>query len=267
MLIDTSKSKISVKSFNKNTDIPFFFIHGFTGSHSSWTEIIELLGKHSYSLDIPGHGKSIFKNLNEPYTTSDWTNEFYILLNTLGINKINLCAYSMGGRLALAFASKYPEKINSLTLESTNIGLYNEDERNERYNNDNDNANLITEDLESFIDGWSRNDLFSNQEKRNKKGWEKQKKIRNNHNNKQLAKSLKAFSLANMPCYEKEFQEFTFPISIINGSEDDKYIKIGKDMTIMNKNALQYIIKDTMHNTHLEAPELFIDALMGSVYE
>ena len=58
-----------------------------------------------------------------------------------------------------------------------------------------------------------------------------------------------------------------FSISIINGSEDEKYIKIGKEMTRMNQNATQYIIKDAMHNTHLEAPELFIDALKGTVYE
>jgi len=267
MLIDSSKSKISVKSFNKNTDIPFFFIHGFTGSHSSWSEIIELLNKHAYALDIPGHGKSIFKDLNEPYTISDWCNEFYILLNTLGLTKINLCAYSMGGRLALAFASKYPEKINSLTLESTNIGIYDEDERNERYNADKDLAKLITEDLDVFMDSWGKNDLFLNQRERNKEAWDKQDKIRKNHTNHQLAKSLEIFSIGNMPYYEKQFQEFSFPISIINGSEDEKYVKIGKEMTRMNQTAKQYIITDTMHNTHLEAPELFIDALEGSVYE
>ena len=38
-------------------------------------------------------------------------------------------------------------------------------------------------------------------------------------------------------------------------------------MTRMNQNAKQYIITDAMHNTHLEAPELFIDVLNGTVYE
>ena len=59
---------------------------------------------------------------------------------------------------------------------------------------------------------------------------------------------------------------FSFPISIINGSEDRKYVKIGKEMTYMNRNAKQYIIKETMHNTHLESPSLFIDVLNGTVY-
>ena len=267
MFIDSSKSKISVKSFNKNTDIPFFFIHGFTGSHSSWAEIIELLGKHAYALDIPGHGKSIFKNLNEPYSILDWCNEFYMLLNTLGLTKINLCAYSMGGRLALAFASKYPEKINSLTLESTNIGIYDTEERSERYDADKEQVKLITENLDTFMNSWSANDLFLNQKQRNKEAWDKQNEIRKKHNSNQLAKSLEIFSIGNMPYYEEQFQEFSFPISIINGSEDGKYVKIGKEMTRMNQSAKQYIIADAMHNTHLEAPELFIDALEGSVYE
>ena len=118
MLINTSKSKIFIKSFNKNGEIPFFFIHGFTGSHKSWLEIIELLNKDAHAIDIPGHGKSIFKNLNESYSLSDWCNELYILLNTLNISKINLCGYSMGGRLSLAFASKYPEKIHLALLSN-----------------------------------------------------------------------------------------------------------------------------------------------------
>ena len=267
MLINTSKTKISAKSFYKDKEIPFFFIHGFTGSYKSWLEIIDLLRKHSYAIDIPGHGNSKFKNLDESYNISDWCSEFYMTLYSLGINKINLCAYSMGGRLAIAFASKYPEKINSLILESANVGLEDEEERNSRYSLDREDAHSILKDLPSFMDSWNENKLFLNQKKRNKKTWEEQKEIRYNHNSQQLAKSLQSFSLGGMPYYETEFQEFSFPISIINGSEDEKYIKIGKEMTRMNQNATQYIIKDAMHNTHLEAPELFIDALKGTVYE
>ena len=267
MLINTSKTKISVKSFNKDKEIPFFFLHGFTGSHLSWNEIINLLNKHAYTIDIPGHGNSIFKNLNDSYNISDWCSEFYLLLNDLNINKINLCGYSMGGRLAIAFASKYPNKINSLILESTNIGIYNKDDRLERYEIDKKYSESIIKDLSSFTKFWSQNELFVNQENRNKKAWKNQNIIRNNHNDRQLAKSLQVFSLGNMPYYESNFQEFDFPISIINGSEDDKYIKIGKDMIIMNKNAKQFIVADAMHNTHLESPYLFIDILNDTIYE
>ncbi|MBI44778.1 MAG: hypothetical protein CMG66_01280 [Candidatus Marinimicrobia bacterium] len=267
MIIKTSKSKFFIKSFNKNEEIPFFFLHGFTGSHNSWIETIDLLNKHSYAMDLPGHGKSIFKNTDEDYTISDWCSEFYLILHTLDIQKINLCAYSMGGRLAVAFASKYPEKINSLILESSNLGIEDRDERIERYDADKELSEQIIIDLPKFLKSWEKNDFFSNQKNRNKKAWEKQKETRRNQDKDQLAKSLKIFSSGNMRYYESQFQEFSFPISIINGSEDDNYIKIGKKMTQMNQYVKQYIIKDTMHNTHLESPELFVDVLNGTIYE
>ena len=76
-----------------------------------------------------------------------------------------------------------------------------------------------------------------------------------------------AFSPSNMIYYDKPFQEFNFPIHVINGSGDDKYIKIGREMIRLNKNTKQYIIEDAGHNTHLENPEMFLDVLNQNIYE
>ena len=268
MIIKTSKTSILIKKFNDDKkNVPYFFLHGFTGSYKSWLEVINRFNKSSYAMDIPGHGKSHFLNLNENYTISDWISEFYMILNHLNIEKINLCAYSMGGRLAIAFAKKYPNKINSLILESTNIGIQDDEERLSRYDNDIKLATLIKSNYPEFIDKWQENNLFTQQKQRNASEWENQILIRKNHNNEQLAKSLIIFSVGAMKYYEDDFKLFDFPILIINGSEDDKYIKYGKDMTIMNTNAKQYIISESNHNTHMESPELFIDILEGGVYE
>ena len=268
MIIKTSKTSILVKNFNKDKgNIPYFFLHGFTGSYKSWLEIINKFNKFSCAIDIPGHGKSHFLNLNEDYTISDWSSEFYMILNQLKIDKVNLCGYSMGGRLAIAIAKKYPDKINSLILESSNVGIHNATDKITKYNNDVELATLINSDYLKFIDKWQKNPLFSNQKERNKAEWKKQFLIRKSHNNEQLAKSLKIFSSGKMDYYEDDFKSFNFPILVINGSEDDKYIKVGKDMTIMNNNAKQYIINKSNHNTHMESPDLFIDILEGGVYE
>ena len=70
-----------------------------------------------------------------------------------------------------------------------------------------------------------------------------------------------------MPYYDKAFQDFDFPIHVINGSEDDKYIKIGAEMMRLNPNVKQYIIKQSGHNTHLENLDMFIDVLNNDIYE
>ena len=130
-----------------------------------------------------------------------------MILHNLSIPKINICGYSMGGRLAIAFASKYPEKINSLILESTSVGIDESEKRSERYYSDKETALNIKENLSSFVNLWDKNTLFLSQKEKNPKEWEKQKKIRLSHTPEQLAKALETFSPSNMPYYEKQFQE------------------------------------------------------------
>ena len=267
MLINTSKTKIFIREFNRSKDVPYFFLHGFTGSSDSWSNVIKKLNKYSYTIDVPGHQKSYFKDLNSDYTINDWCYEFYIMLNELKINKLNLCGYSMGGRMAIAFANKFPDKINSLILESTSLGLNESEVRSERFYNDKALAENLRLDLISFMNDWEGNILFKNQKERNKRAWEEQNKSRRLHDKNQLAHALEMFSPSNMPYYDKAFQEFNFPIYAINGSEDDKYIKLGREMTRLNKNVKQYIIRESGHNTHLENLDMFIDALNNNVYE
>ena len=135
MLIKGSKSKIYIKGRSQDS-IPLIFIHGFTGSSSSWDTIRKSINKQSFAIDIPGHGKSIFNDIKSDYTLDDFIIEFFLLLNTFNFNKINLCGYSMGGRLCLEFAHKYPNKINSLILESTSHGIEDLDAREERLSED-----------------------------------------------------------------------------------------------------------------------------------
>ena len=66
MLFKGSKSSIYIKG-NVENSTPLFFFHGFTGSSGSWESIRNLIQSKSYAIDLPGHGKSRFKYLNEIY--------------------------------------------------------------------------------------------------------------------------------------------------------------------------------------------------------
>ena len=46
---------------------------------------------------------------------------------------------------------------------------------------------------------------------------------------------------------------------IINGYEDEKYVKIGKQIKELCDCSVQYTVSNCSHNTHLERPEEFID--------
>ena len=129
MYIKGNKSKLFISKDRDLNDAPLLFIHGFTGSHKSWTNIRASLNYPSMVIDIPGHGKSIFNRLDDDYYFNDFTNELYLALLHMNIKKIHICGYSLGGRLALCFAAKYPELIESLFLESTTIGFEPGDEK------------------------------------------------------------------------------------------------------------------------------------------
>ena len=116
IVVKTQKATHYVYSSDQKSDIPTIFLHGFTGSHRSWDEIVSKSNLLTITLDLPGHGKSTFNNLESDYSIDDWCEDFNEILNSLDIDKIDLCGYSMGGRLAISFATKYPGKINKLIL-------------------------------------------------------------------------------------------------------------------------------------------------------
>ena len=126
------KSRLFFTKDRELNSTPLLFIHGFTGSSKSWRYIRNNIDYPSLAVDIPGHGNSTFNNLNDDYYFKDFTNELYLSLLDLNIKKIHLCGYSMGARLALAFASKHPSMISTLILESGTLGLSEIEEKEDR---------------------------------------------------------------------------------------------------------------------------------------
>ena len=82
------------------------------------------------------------------------------------ITRINLCCYSMGGRLALSFACEDTQMVNRLILESTTAGIIDEVECEKRISEDLLNLAEINKDYSGFIKKWSENLLFENQKKK-----------------------------------------------------------------------------------------------------
>ena len=265
MFIKTTKSTFFLTKDRVIEETPVLFIHGFTGSSKSWSLIRNEINIPSLSLDIPGHNKSTFNDMNEDYFFKDFSNELYMILSQLKINKLHICGYSLGGRLAIAFASKYPSMIESLVLESTTIGIEDRQQREERYIEDIELSSNIKNNLPMFNKSWEKNKLFELQKKRNIEGFNEQKDIRQGHNKDQLSKSLKTFSVGNMPFMRNTFQKLEFPIHIINGKDDIKFIKEGRIMLRLNNHSKQYIVNNASHNVHLENKEMFTD-IFNNIY-
>jgi len=267
MYFKNNKSRIFLTKDRFIDTDPILFLHGFSGSSDCWKNIRREINLPTIAIDIPGHNKSYFLNLNEDYNYKDFRTELFLILNEINVKKVHLLGYSMGGRLAISFTQKYPELVKSLILESSTLGLVSHDEKEIQIEKDNELLNIINNSMTDFITHWSQNPLFLNQEKRNSEDFNKLNNNRLKHNKEQLSKSLSSFTKANMPAFIEAFATFDCPVFLINGKDDTKYIKINRDMMKIHKKAKQFIINNSSHNVHLENKKDFIDTINNIVID
>ena len=108
-------------SFIDNNTDPLVFIHGVGLDHGMWGPQIKSLNNHSIiAYDLLGHGRTPYSK--EEVTLNDFSNQLDDLLQFLKIDKINLIGFSLGSLVALDFASKFQDKLKTLTLLGTTYG-------------------------------------------------------------------------------------------------------------------------------------------------
>lgn len=83
----------------------------------NWRKIAGGLGPNEISLvyDQRGHGQSWQPRAG--YTPEDYAEDLYLMTEEIGWAPFVLVGHSMGGRNALLFAEKFPEKISHLVIE------------------------------------------------------------------------------------------------------------------------------------------------------
>lgn len=95
---------------------PTILLHGLGGSHLSWPVDFRRLPKHTvYALDLPGHGQSNNGTCVDMDCYMEAMREF---LNSMRFERVNLVGHSMGAMVSFAFASQFPNKVQSLALLS-----------------------------------------------------------------------------------------------------------------------------------------------------
>jgi pimeloyl-ACP methyl ester carboxylesterase len=105
-------------SFIDNKTEPLVFVHGIGLDHKMWDSQITALNNYSIiTYDLLGHGKTPYNK--EEVTLNDFSDQLDYLLKFLKIDKINLVGFSLGSLIALDFASKFQDKLKSLTVIGT----------------------------------------------------------------------------------------------------------------------------------------------------
>ncbi|PIC64263.1 2-succinyl-6-hydroxy-2,4-cyclohexadiene-1-carboxylate synthase [Sporosarcina sp. P13] len=235
-------------------------LHGFTGSTSTWQEVIKILSA-TYQVvvvDLIGHGRTEAPIDPARYRMDEQIEDLHQLLEELQIVRPIVLGYSMGGRVALGYTATYPDQVASLLLESSSPGLRTDEERQARSEADAKLAERIErEGIKEFVNFWQDIPLFHSQKKLSD---EQRLAVRTERLSQQtigLANSLRGIGTGSQRSYWDDLKRIELPVFLLTGSEDTKFVTIAREMEKHLPNVQHETIKDAGHAIHVEKPRQF----------
>jgi 3-oxoadipate enol-lactonase len=101
------------------------FLHGIGGNRTNWRDQIAHFGDRftAAAWDARGYGLSDDDDPAAPRRHADYAADLLRVIEHLGAARAHLCGLSMGGRIAMDFAARHPDRIASLILADTHLGF------------------------------------------------------------------------------------------------------------------------------------------------
>lgn len=278
---------------------PPVLLHGFTGSSASWGDVLldglASAGLGPVMVDAPGHGARAGEA-----NPADFTLERVEALVDGAVGGVGsggsagrdprggrrgdprdgagddgsdggpagspfpLVGYSMGGRLALAYAVAHPERVSALVLESASPGLPTEEERAARRAADEALARRLEADgIEAFVDFWEGLPLFETRRALPARVRERQRALRLANDPRSLAASLRGLGTGALPGFWDALPGLDLPVLLLAGSLDRKFVGIAGRMAARLPRARQVVVPGAGHTVHLERPAAWLEAVVG----
>lgn len=235
-------------------------LHGFTGSGKSWKTLLPgFTGNYRViTVDFPGHGETAAPADPTRYSIENTATDLAAILEKLGVAQAAVLGYSMGGRVALFFALRYPSKVSGLILESASPGLPTARERAERKAADEALARFIEEKgLAAFVERWGNLPLWASQAGLPETVRENLRHQRLNNRPVGLANSLRGLGTGVQPSLWDELGGFGKPVLILTGELDPKFTLTGQLIEAKFPDARRKVVAGAGHTIHLEKPAEF----------
>jgi 2-succinyl-5-enolpyruvyl-6-hydroxy-3-cyclohexene-1-carboxylate synthase len=215
---------------------PVLLLHGFTRSHRSWIDVAAQLeeGPPLFAVDLMGHGTAPQPDPAEyasAYTLEYAADALEALCARWGFDRLHCVGYSMGGRTALAFTVRFPQRSRSLALISANPGIEDDDTRAERSDADEETAQKIERDgLETFVSAWSSGPMFAAQRDSDPRRWAAAMRDRRGSQVRGLAASLRGGGQGRQSPMWTDLPRLDMPVLVAAGESDDRYAYIAARM-------------------------------------
>ncbi len=97
--------------------VPVVFVHSLAGNTQQWSAQLSHVRttRRAVAFDLRGHGQSL-PPANGDYAIDSMAQDIQIVIDQLGIQRFILVGHSMGGSVAVAYASAYPQQVVGLLL-------------------------------------------------------------------------------------------------------------------------------------------------------
>jgi pimeloyl-ACP methyl ester carboxylesterase len=191
------------------------FIHGVGMCDEIWAPQVEYFSKkyQVITYDFLGHGQSPLPK-NEP-TLDDYVEQLNNLVDSIGVSNFSLVGHSMGAIISVAFARKFPLKVNALV--ALNI-VFNRSEKAQKdvllRANQVLKSNKILK-IEKTLERWFKNNISSAE-------LNKIDKVRNwlkNTSPKGYGEAYRLFALSDK-VFVNNLYQLKLPILYLTGNED-----------------------------------------------
>jgi 3-oxoadipate enol-lactonase len=226
-------------------------LHGYPLDHTIWERILPLL-ESDFDLIVPdlrGFGESPVSPT--PYMLSDLARDIGALLDQLGIKQAVIAGHSMGGYVALAFATIFPKIVRGLGLVATQAAADTPERKIGRYELA---QRLESNDVAEVADSMPR--LLTSDASLQAR----LKRLIQRQSAAGMAANLRA--MAERQDSSSFLPGFKFPVVVIHGLAD-KLIPVERASNVMTavKKGHLTIIDSAGHMPMLEAPQATAKAL------
>lgn len=232
---------------------PLLLVHAFPMNNKMWHNQVEEF-KNTYrviTFDIRGFGKSIdsFKNI---YTMETFANDVLNIINSLRLEKVNICGLSMGGYIVQRAVLKSTDKFASMILADSKS---DRDDDKGLISRSRFIDKLMNYGLGNFADEFMKRLLY-----------EKNYQYKDLYNfikniiNEQSAKALAGASIAmaTRSSTTEQLKELEIPVLLMVGAHDTfSPLQNTERMHKIIKNSEMRIIPKSGHLTPIENPEIF----------
>ncbi len=234
-------------------------LHGFLGTGRDWAAVAAALEGHARCLtpDLPGHGGTPLTAGVQSYAAwvqwlADWLDARHIATGAV-------VGYSLGGRVALAFAAAFPQRVRALALVSAHPGLTNAAQRQARRREDSARAEAIrSRGLAAFLETWYRLPLFGVTAEAQRQALVAR---RSQQQAEAMARVVAEMSPGRQPPLWEALARLPFPVAYIAGAADAKYAALAATVAQRAPQVQRFLIPQAAHMVPLDAPQALADIL------